>query len=83
MLFRSGADSTWIYAPPDLGWDAPAALAVLGARGHVATTMESLLAGVLGDLKAGDHALLMSNGGFGGLHDKLLAALRARPAAGG
>jgi UDP-N-acetylmuramate: L-alanyl-gamma-D-glutamyl-meso-diaminopimelate ligase len=26
----------------------------------------------------GDHVLIMSNGGFGGLHDKLLAALRAR-----
>jgi UDP-N-acetylmuramate: L-alanyl-gamma-D-glutamyl-meso-diaminopimelate ligase len=79
----AGADSTWVYAPPDLGWDAPGALAVLGARGHVATSMEALLAGVLGDLKPGDHALLMSNGGFGGLHDKLLVALRARPAADG
>jgi UDP-N-acetylmuramate: L-alanyl-gamma-D-glutamyl-meso-diaminopimelate ligase len=77
------ADSTWVYAPPDLGWDAAGALATLGARGHVATSMDALLAGVLADLEPGDHALLMSNGGFGGLHDKLLAALRARPAAGG
>jgi UDP-N-acetylmuramate: L-alanyl-gamma-D-glutamyl-meso-diaminopimelate ligase len=78
----TGADSTWVYAPPDLGWDAAGALATLGARGHVAASMEALLAGVLGELKAGDHALLMSNGGFGGLHDKLLAALRARGGAG-
>ena len=31
-----------------------------------------------GELRAGDHALLMSNGGFGGLHERLLAALGAR-----
>jgi UDP-N-acetylmuramate: L-alanyl-gamma-D-glutamyl-meso-diaminopimelate ligase len=79
----TGADSTWVYAPPDLGWDAAGALAVLGTRGHVATSMAALLAGLLGDLKPGDHALLMSNGGFGGLHDQLLAALRARTAADG
>jgi UDP-N-acetylmuramate: L-alanyl-gamma-D-glutamyl-meso-diaminopimelate ligase len=31
----------------------------------------------MGELRAGDHALLMSNGGFGGLHERLLAALAA------
>ncbi len=30
------------------------------------------------EARSGDHVLVMSNGGFGGLHDKLLAALRAR-----
>jgi UDP-N-acetylmuramate: L-alanyl-gamma-D-glutamyl-meso-diaminopimelate ligase len=77
-----GADSVWLYAPADLGWDARAALAPLGARAHTAGTPETLLAGLLGELRAGDHALLMSNGGFGGLHERLLAALRAQaPAA--
>jgi UDP-N-acetylmuramate: L-alanyl-gamma-D-glutamyl-meso-diaminopimelate ligase len=32
------------------------------------------------DARAGDHVLIMSNGGFGGLHDRLLGALRAREA---
>ena len=32
----SGADSVWLYAPPDLGWDAAACLDQLGARAHVA-----------------------------------------------
>jgi UDP-N-acetylmuramate: L-alanyl-gamma-D-glutamyl-meso-diaminopimelate ligase len=36
-----------------------------------------LLAGLTADLHSGDHALLMSNGGFGGLHERLLAALKA------
>jgi UDP-N-acetylmuramate: L-alanyl-gamma-D-glutamyl-meso-diaminopimelate ligase len=37
-----------------------------------------LVKGLADDSRAGDHILVMSNGGFGGLHDKLLAALRAR-----
>ena len=73
-----GADSVWVYAPADLGWDARAVLAPLGERAHTAATTEALLAGLLGELRAGDHALLMSNGGFGGLHERLLAALKAR-----
>jgi UDP-N-acetylmuramate: L-alanyl-gamma-D-glutamyl-meso-diaminopimelate ligase len=37
-----------------------------------------LVKGLADDSRRGDHILVMSNGGFGGLHDKLLAALRAR-----
>ena len=67
----------WLYAPADLGWDAAAAMAPLGTRVHLACDFDSLLAGLARDLHAGDHALLMSNGGFGGLHERLLAALKA------
>jgi UDP-N-acetylmuramate: L-alanyl-gamma-D-glutamyl-meso-diaminopimelate ligase len=74
------ADSVWLYAGPELGWDAAAALAGLGARAHVVHDMEALLAGLGGELRSGDHALLMSNGGFGGLHERLLGALAARDA---
>ncbi len=52
-----GADSVWLYAPADLGWDAAAALAPLGARAHLARDLDSLLAGLTRDLHAGDHAL--------------------------
>ena len=48
------------------------------AESGPAATLDELLAGLLGELRAGDHALLMSNGGFGGLHQKLLDALAAR-----
>ncbi len=75
-----GADSVWLYAPDDLGWDAAGALRPLGSRAHLAGDFDSLLAGVTADLRAGDHALLMSNGGFGGLHERLLKALAVRGA---
>ena len=76
----AGADSVWLYASADLGWDAAGALQSLGVRAHVAGNFDSLLAGLVLDLRAGDHALLMSNGGFGGLHERLLKGLAARTA---
>ncbi len=78
----SGADSVWLYAPADLGWDAAGALQALGAKAHVAADLEALVAGLGQELRAGDHALLMSNGGFGGLHERLLQSLAARHAHG-
>jgi len=76
----AAADESWVLVPPDLGWDLPAALGALGGRAHFAAGVEELAAGLARELRAGDHALIMSNGGFGGLHEKLLAALRARQA---
>jgi UDP-N-acetylmuramate: L-alanyl-gamma-D-glutamyl-meso-diaminopimelate ligase len=72
------ADCDWFLSPPDLGWDLGGAVADLGHRARFATDVDTLVKGLVEDSRAGDHILVMSNGGFGGLHDKLLAALRAR-----
>jgi UDP-N-acetylmuramate: L-alanyl-gamma-D-glutamyl-meso-diaminopimelate ligase len=74
----AAADRVWFLNSPDLGWDLPGAVAGLGERAHFAPDVNSLVKGLADDSRAGDHILVMSNGGFGGLHDKLLAALRAR-----
>jgi UDP-N-acetylmuramate: L-alanyl-gamma-D-glutamyl-meso-diaminopimelate ligase len=74
----STADLAWFYRPPDLGWDLTGAVAAMGARAHFADSVESLAAGLAAQARPGDHILIMSNGGFGGLHEKLLAALRVR-----
>lgn len=63
-----------------LDWDAAAALAPMGDRAQVASAVEPLVKQVVAASRPGDHIVCMSNGGFGGVHDKLLAALRA-PAA--
>ena len=62
-----------------LGWDAAQALAPMGAQALVCDSMEALVAKVVANARAGDHVLCMSNGGFGGVHGKLLEAL-TRPA---
>jgi UDP-N-acetylmuramate: L-alanyl-gamma-D-glutamyl-meso-diaminopimelate ligase len=69
-----GADTTFCYGA-HLGWDAAAALAPLGARARVFEDLAALVTAVSGVAQAGDHVLVMSNGGFGGVHEKLLAAL--------
>ena len=63
-----------------LGWDPSQALAPLGTNAVVADSVERLVPKVVAAAKAGDHVLVMSNGGFGGIHGKLLDALRARGA---
>jgi UDP-N-acetylmuramate: L-alanyl-gamma-D-glutamyl-meso-diaminopimelate ligase len=74
----AAADAVYLFAPPDLGWDAGAVARQIGQRATTEPTIEALLARLAGDLRAGDHVLVMSNGGFGGLHGKLLAALDTR-----
>jgi len=59
-----------------LDWDANAALAEMGAKAQVASSIDDLVKQVVAVAKPGDHLLCMSNGGFGGVHDKLLKALQ-------
>ncbi len=61
-----------------LSWDAKEALAPMGAQAVVGADVDALVAAVVKAAKPGDHLLCMSNGGFGGIHDKLLQALAAR-----
>ncbi|MGE5451646.1 MAG: UDP-N-acetylmuramate:L-alanyl-gamma-D-glutamyl-meso-diaminopimelate ligase [Acidobacteriota bacterium] len=58
-----------------LGWDAHEAMAPMGDRAVVADTIDLLVSKVVKAARPGDQILCMSNGGFGGIHDKLLQAL--------
>ncbi len=71
------ADKTWFLNSPDLGWDLRGAVTSLGERAHFAANVDALVKGIAADSRPGDHIVVMSNGGFGGLHEKLLTALRA------
>lgn len=75
----AAADEVFVFTPPDLGWDTAPLLRELGTRGHAVATVDSMALTVAQHAVAGDSVLVMSNGGFGGLHEKLLAALRQRP----
>ena len=68
------ADRVYCYGA-NLGWDAGAVLARLGDRSVVADELDRLVAVIAGEARDGDHVLVMSNGGFGGIHGKLLSAL--------
>jgi UDP-N-acetylmuramate: L-alanyl-gamma-D-glutamyl-meso-diaminopimelate ligase len=68
------ADRVFCYGAK-LGWDAAEALAPLGDKAAVFDDLDQLVAQVVAAARPGDQILVMSNGGFGGIHGKLLAAL--------
>lgn len=70
----AAADRVYVYAA-GLGWDVAAALRPLGEKARCLEALDTLVAAITADARAGDHVLVMSNGGFGGIHAKLLAAL--------
>lgn len=68
------ADRVYCYTG-GLGWDAAAVLQPLGEAAACYGDLDALVAAVAHEARPGDHVLVMSNGGFGGVHQKLLAAL--------
>ncbi len=70
------ADLVFCYGA-NLGWDASAALAPMGSKATVMTDLQELIAAIAAAARPGDHIVVMSNGGFGGIHEKLLTKLAA------
>jgi len=68
----------------NLGWDVAVVLAFLGHRATTESDLERLVGAIVAEARPGDQVLVMSNGGFGGIHERLLASLstRAAPATG-
>ncbi|MGB5638216.1 MAG: UDP-N-acetylmuramate:L-alanyl-gamma-D-glutamyl-meso-diaminopimelate ligase [Sedimenticolaceae bacterium] len=69
------ADEVWVYAPASLDWDAATVLRNLGSRLHVHDSTQSIVDEVTVAAVSGDQVLVMSNGGFEGIHQRLLDAL--------
>jgi UDP-N-acetylmuramate: L-alanyl-gamma-D-glutamyl-meso-diaminopimelate ligase len=69
------ADLTFCYAG-NLDWDARGALAPLGDKAMVRTDLNALIEAIAAVARSGDQILVMSNGGFGGIHEKLLKRLQ-------
>jgi UDP-N-acetylmuramate: L-alanyl-gamma-D-glutamyl-meso-diaminopimelate ligase len=70
----AACDRVYCYGA-NLGWDAAAALAPMGACAEVHEDFNAMVKAIVAEAKAGDHVLVMSNGGFQGIHNKLLEAL--------
>ena len=69
------ADLVFCYAG-NLGWDARSALAPLGSKAIVEEDLDALIVKIAAAARPGDNILVMSNGGFGGIHEKLLKQLQ-------
>ena len=70
------ADMVFCYGA-NLGWDATEALAPIQHKATVYVDLDRMVAAIVGVAKSGDYVLAMSNGGFGGVHQKILDALKS------
>ena len=71
----SAADEVLIYQPEDMAWDLRPMLQAMHIPAHIEASVETLVSRVKTLARPGDHILVMSNGGFDGIHEKLMAAL--------
>lgn len=70
----TNADQVFCYAA-NLGWDVASALAPIAAKTQVHEDMTQLVNSIVQTAKPGDHILVMSNGGFGGIHQQIIDRL--------
>ena len=71
------ADTVVLLQRPELPWDAERVITALGGRGSAAASVDALLAALRLDVRAGDHVVFMSNGGFENAPRRFLDGLRA------
>ncbi|GMQ89045.1 MAG: UDP-N-acetylmuramate:L-alanyl-gamma-D-glutamyl-meso-diaminopimelate ligase [Gammaproteobacteria bacterium] len=69
------ADAVWLYQPDDLAWDLREIHTGLTVPLVIEDTIDALVASITEQAQPGDRLVVMSNGGFGGIHEKLLAQL--------
>lgn len=70
------ADRLYLHQPEEIRWDVASILATRPQDGYVCAHVEQLLDKLVAEASAGDHILIMSNGGFGQIFDKLLTRLQ-------
>ena len=72
------ADHVFWYAPDNLGWDLAGSVADAPVSTQVCSSLAEIIAGVLVLAQADTQVVIMSNGGFGGIHTQLIDALEAK-----
>jgi UDP-N-acetylmuramate: L-alanyl-gamma-D-glutamyl-meso-diaminopimelate ligase len=74
------ADRVFVYQAPNVKWDVAGAFSDLGSRASVIHDLSALTDAVMAEVQRGDHILIMSNGGFGGFHERLIDRLERQAA---
>lgn len=71
----TNADQVMLYQPHGLDWDMQPVIDSLGDKAQLYSQIDDIIHAVKQQATAGDHVLIMSNGGFGNIHEKMLKAL--------
>lgn len=74
----AAADTVWLFQPEDAGWDVRHVAQGLACPSWSGGDVAAMVQDVLAQLRPGDHLVLMSNGSFGGAHERVLQGLRER-----
>ena len=72
-----GADRIWMHESGDLAWSLTDVAQATGVPASVSGSVQAIIDEIVREARPGDHILIMSNGGFGGIHEKLLSRLQA------
>jgi UDP-N-acetylmuramate: L-alanyl-gamma-D-glutamyl-meso-diaminopimelate ligase len=71
------ADAVWLFQPEDLDWDLCDVSTGMIIPVQISNQLDELVESIVAEARSGDRLVVMSNGGFGGIHEKLLTALDA------
>jgi UDP-N-acetylmuramate: L-alanyl-gamma-D-glutamyl-meso-diaminopimelate ligase len=71
-----GADRIWMHEPGDMAWSLADVAQTTGVPTSVSGSVEAIIDEIVHEARSGDHILVMSNGGFGGIHEKLVVGLQ-------
>jgi UDP-N-acetylmuramate: L-alanyl-gamma-D-glutamyl-meso-diaminopimelate ligase len=74
----SAADKVLVFSPESLKWNAAEVFAPLGERAQVYAETDVMIQSLVEETHPGDQVLIMSNGGFENIHQRLLDAMQAR-----
>ena len=69
------ADQIFIYQSPDVNWDVKQYLSVIADKSKIFISVEDIIRQTIANVQPGDHVVIMSNGGFENIHERLLEAL--------
>jgi len=73
-----GADRIWMHEPGDLTWSMTDVAQTTGVPASVSGSVQAIIDEVVREARPGDHILVMSNGGFGGIHERLVIGLQGK-----
>ena len=73
----AAADAVWLFEPADLDWSLQTVTQAIDMPVMLSADLDALIADIVSHAQAGDDIVIMSNGAFGGIYDKLLHALSA------
>lgn len=72
------ADEVFLFQPQHIPWQVSEVAEACVQPAHWSADVDTLVEMIVKTSQPGDYILVMSNGGFGGIHEKLLAQLTAK-----